>query len=108
MNDTTAQSSPCICCNTSTEPHGYLRGQVGGVRQPRPKPCPITSTDRPGLPNFSHSNVEKYWKAWVRGSLTGQMFEEGRERLVTVVNFPCARGISLTASLTCCHETNMR
>ena len=26
---------------------------------------------------------------------------------MTVVDFPCARGISLTASLTCCHETNI-
>ena len=41
-------------------------------------------------------------------SLAGQMFEEGRERLVTVVDFPCARGISLTPLLTCCHETNVR
>ena len=41
-------------------------------------------------------------------SLAGQTFEEGRERLVTVVDFLCARGISLTASLTFCHETNMR
>ena len=30
------------------------------------------------------------------GSLTDQMFVEGRERLVTVVDFPCAKGISLT------------
>ena len=41
-------------------------------------------------------------------SLAGQTFEEGKERLVTVVDFPCARGISLTALLTCCHETNVR
>ena len=41
-------------------------------------------------------------------SLASQTFEEGRERLVTVVDFLCARGISLTASLTCCHETNVR
>ena len=27
---------------------------------------------------------------------------------MTVVDFPCARGISLTASLTCCHETKTR
>ena len=27
---------------------------------------------------------------------------------VTTPNYPCARGISLTASLTCCHVTNMR
>ena len=26
----------------------------------------------------------------VKGSLAGQTFEEGRERLVTVVDFPCA------------------
>ena len=31
-------------------------------------------------------------------SLAGQTFEEGRERLVTVVDFPCARGISVSSS----------
>ena len=30
-----------------------LCGRVGGDTQPRPKPHPITSPDRPGLPDFS-------------------------------------------------------
>ena len=38
-------------------------------------------------------------------SLASQTFEEGRERLVTVVDFPCARRFSLTASLTSYHDT---
>ena len=45
-------------------------------------------------------------RCMVECSLAGQTLEEGRECLVTVVYYPCARGISLTASLTCCHETN--
>ena len=37
--------------------------------QPRPKPRPITSPDRPCLPDFL-TRVEKHGKAWVRGYIT--------------------------------------
>ena len=59
-------------------------------------------------PTIDRRSSECACCSMVSGSLAGQTFEEGRERLVTVVDFPCARGISLTASLTCCHETNIR
>ena len=39
---------------------------------------------RPQAP-FAHGK-----SAWYTLSLAGQTFEEGRERLVTVVDFPCA------------------
>ena len=35
-----------------------LRGRVGVDTQPRPKPRPITSPDRPGLPNFSRETLK--------------------------------------------------
>ena len=61
-----------------------------------------------GLPYACSDPPSSKYVLYHPTSLAGQTFEERRERLVTVVDFPCARGISLTASLTCCHETNMR
>ena len=49
-------------------PRGRLRGRVGGESQPRPKPRPITSPDRPGPPLFLRAcNIEKSGVAWGRG-----------------------------------------
>ena len=44
-----------LCWLDSNSVHACrrLRGRVGGDTQPRPKPRPITSPDRPGLPDFS-------------------------------------------------------
>ena len=49
-------------------PRGRLRGRVGGESQPRPKPHPITSPDRPGPLLFLRAcNIEKSGVAWGRG-----------------------------------------
>ena len=47
----------------------------------------------------------KYFSTKAGLSLAGQTFKEGRESLV---DFLCARAISLTSSLTFYHKTNMR
>ena len=65
----------------------YGQVHVDGVRKPCPKPRPITSTAQPGLPDFSRSNVEKYWKAWVRGYTMQQILYGGyRGNMLIYIN----------------------
>ena len=40
----------------------YARGRMGGDFKPCPKPRPITSPDRPGLPVFQRATLKKLGK----------------------------------------------
>ena len=54
----------CLCACTCRR----LRGRVGGDTQPRPKPRPITSPDRPGLPDFSRITLKSMGRSGYEAS----------------------------------------
>ena len=69
-----------------------LRGKVGGDMQLRPKPHPNTSPDRPGLPDFSASNIENTgWPGYETRhpssfiKVTDYRYNEGRKVMLPVV-----------------------